>query len=58
MLLDVVDADVKKILVKQPDLKEQVKQQLIYVQTYLEQRLYEEDLLAKAKIKFMVDNGN
>jgi peptidyl-prolyl cis-trans isomerase D len=58
VLLDVVDADVKKILAKQPELKDQVKQQLTFVQTYLEQRLYEEDLLAKSKIKRMVDNSN
>ncbi len=51
-LLNIQDADVQKILADQAETKEQIQQQLIYLQAYLEEKLYEQELLNAAKIKF------
>jgi hypothetical protein len=51
-LLNINDGDLKKMLSEQPDLKEQMKEQLVQLQAYLEQKLYEQVLFNTAKIKF------
>ena len=57
LLLSVQDADLKKLLDQQSGLKNKLKEQLTYLQAYVDQRAYEEDLLSKSKIKF-IDNSN
>ena len=51
-LLSTQDADLKKMLEHQQDLKEQMREQLTHLQGHLEQKLYEKDLFNSAKIKY------
>ena len=54
-LISIQDADLQKILTNQPFIQEQTKEQLMHLHSYLEQKLYEQELSSKAKIKFIAN---
>ena len=51
-VLQIKDADLNKVLMEHPDLKSNIQEQLLQLRSYIEQKLYEQDLYNNAKIKF------
>ncbi len=51
-VLQIKDADLNKLVMEHPDLKSNIQEQLLQLRSYVEQKLYEQDLYNNAKIKF------